>query len=508
MCCGDTFARPHVGNFEKEAGGVRNIIGITANDAVKQLANACGEQGVTEALAKEQWSRVLMDLQERVGADVFKLWLRSTLIVRLEPELIEVGVPNLVVSDWLKSQYSEDILNSVSRVVGFRPADIKYSVNGHLFRQLRKQEETARRASGEPVAKDRNAEAPPKQVFNLNERYTLDRVIVGPNNQLAFNCSWEVARKPGQAFNPLFIYGKTGVGKTHLLQGIAREVLERFPSKETLYIPAEYFVNQYVTALQKRDVDAFRRRFRSLDVLIIDDLHFLGGKDVSQEELLHTFNTLEQAGKQVVLASDQHPRELEEFKEQLTTRFMQGMIAEIKLPPRNTRLAIIKSKLEGHRQLFPQSVVEYLADKLECNVRELEGYVTRLVALAGLTGEKVTLHLAEQALQDFVSARSRMVEMNDIENVVIAHYGVTSQQLHSRLRKRPVALARQVCMFLARRLTSYSLKEIGRYFGGKNHTTVVFAVQAIESKVEKSRALNDEVEHLRRTLLGENRNSG
>ncbi|MCB9932689.1 MAG: chromosomal replication initiator protein DnaA [Planctomycetes bacterium] len=461
---------------------------------------------MTELLAKENWNKVLTDLQEHVGEEVFNLWLRNTLIVRLEPELIEVGVPNLVVSDWLKSQFTGEILDSVNRVVGFRPGDIKYSVNGHLFRQLRKQEETARRAAGEPSPTSRErakAEPAPKQIFNLNERYTLDRVIVGPNNQLAFNCAWEVARKPGESFNPLFIFGRTGVGKSHMLQGIAREVLERFPSKETLYIPAEYFVNQYVQSLQKRDVEPFRQRFRNMDVLIIDDLHFLSGKDASQQELLHTLNALEQAGKQVVLASDQHPRDLEEFMEQLTTRFMQGMIAEIELPPRNTRLAIIKSKLEGHRQLFPQSVIEFLAEKLECNVRELEGYVTRLVALAGLTGEKVTLQLAEQALQDFLSSRSRMVDLTDIENVVIAHYGVTSAQLHSRLRKRPVALARQVCMFLARRLTSYSLKEIGRFFGGKNHTTVVFAVQAIEDKVRKSAALNDEVEHLRRTLMGE-----
>jgi chromosomal replication initiator protein len=461
---------------------------------------------LTETLAKEHWNKVLTDLQDHVGEEVFNLWLRNTLIVRLEPELIEVGVPNLVVSDWLRSQYTGEILDSVNRVVGYRPGDIKYSVNGHLFRQLRKSEDTARRAAGDPspTARDRvKTEPVPKQIFNLNEKYTLDRVIVGPNNQLAFNCAWEVARKPGENFNPLFIFGRTGLGKTHLLQGIAREVLERFPSKETLYIPAEYFVNQYVQALQRRDVEPFRHRFRSLDMLIIDDLHFLSGKDASQQELLHTLNALEQAGKQVVLASDQHPRGLEEFMEHLTTRFMQGMIAEIELPPKPTRLAIIKSKLEGQRQLFPVAVIEFLADKLECNVREMEGYVTRLVALAGLTGEKVTLQLAEQALQDFLSSRSRMVDLTDIENVVIAHYGVSSAQLHSRLRKRPVALARQVCMFLARRLTSYSLKEIGRFFGGKNHTTVVFAVQAIEEKVRKSAALNDEIEHLRRTLTGD-----
>jgi chromosomal replication initiator protein len=460
---------------------------------------------VTEALAKEQWNSVLEDLQARVGEEVFTLWLRKTLIIRLEPPLVEIGVPNLVVSDWLKSQYTRDILDSIERVVSYRPAEIKFSVNGHLFREMRKQEETTRRAVETRVKPKPPAAA--GQVFNLNERYTLDRVIVGPNNQLAFNCAWEVARKPGEAFNPLFIYGRTGVGKTHLLQGIAREVLERFPSKQTLYIPAEYFVNQYVQALQKRDVEPFRDRFRNLDMLIIDDLHFLAGKDASQQELLHTLNALESAGKQVVLASDQHPRALEEFKEHLTTRFMQGMISEIELPPRNTRLAIIKSKLEGRRDLIPANVMEFLADHLECNVRELEGYVTRLVALAGLTGEKITVQLAERALQDFLSTRSRMIDLTDVENVVIAHFGVTSAQLHSRQRKRPVAQARQVCMYLARKLTSYSLKEIGRFFGGKNHTTVVFAVQAVEAKMAKSRSMADEVEHLRRTLLGEGRNS-
>jgi len=463
---------------------------------------------VTEILAKEHWIKVLSDLQGHVGEEVFNLWLRNTLIVRLEPEIIEVGVPNLVVSDWLRSQYTGEILESVNRVVGFRPHEIKYSVNGHLFRQMRKQEETARRAAGESLlgAKGRPAPLPaPRQIFNLNERYTLDRIIVGPSNQLAFNCAWEVARRPGEGINPLFIYGRTGLGKSHLLQGIAREILERFPSKDALYIPAEYFVNQYVMAVQKRDVEPFRKRFRSLDVLIIDDLHFLAGKEASQQELLHTLNALEQQGKQIVLASDQHPRELESFMEQLTTRFLQGMVAEVELPPRNTRLSIINSKLEGHRELFPLAVIEFLADHLECNVREIAGYVTRLVALAGLAGEKVTLELARQALHDFLSSRARLVDLPDIENVVIAHYGVTSQQLHSRLRKRPVALARQVCMFLARKLTSYSLKEIGRFFGGKNHTTVVFAVQAIEEKVAKSRTLNDEVEHLRKTLQGEGR---
>ncbi|MCC6573057.1 MAG: chromosomal replication initiator protein DnaA [Planctomycetes bacterium] len=454
---------------------------------------------VTETLVKESWGKVLTDLQQHVGDEVFNLWLRNTLVVKLDPEFVEVGVPNLVVSDWLKAQFSNQILGSIQRVVGYRPAQIRYSVNGHLFRELRKQEEHARK--GSTTSRVREA-APARQVFQFNERYTLDRMILGPGNQLAFNCALEVVRKPGESFNPLFIFGRSGMGKSHLLQGIARDLIDRAPGKEVLYFGAEYFVNQFVGALKKQSVEAFRKRFRSLDVLIMDDVQFFAGKDASQDELLHTLNALEHAGKQVVLAADTHPRNMEGVIEQLTTRFMQGMVAELELPSYQTRLAIIKSKLEGHRHLFPEEVINFLAQKLECNVREIEGYVTRLIAPAGLYGQKVTLQLAQQALQDFLPNRSRMVEMTDIENVVISHYGVSSQNLHSRLRKRPVALARQVCMYLARKLTSYSLKEIGRFFGNKNHTTVVFAVQTVEEKLKKVRNLSDEIEHLKRTLMG------
>lgn len=456
-------------------------------------------------LVKENWGRVLGDLQQRVGDEAFNLWLRHTLVVKLEPGLIEVGVANITAGEWLKAKFAGDILSSVERIVGFRPREIRFSVNGHLFRELRRHEAQARGAApAAPVeeAKPRAAQPVPRQIFNLNERYTLDRVIVGPNNQLAFNCAYEVARKPGEVFNPLYIYGRSGTGKSHLLQGIARELHERHPRLNVLYAPAEYFVNQFTGQLRSKNLEPFRRKFRSPDVLIIDDIQFFTNKDATQEELLHTLDALVQSGRQVVFAADAAPRALDGFMEQLTTRFTQGMVAELDVPGYITRLALIKSKLEGHRHLFPEEVVNFLAQKLECNVREIEGYVTRLVAPAGLYGQKVTLQFAQQALQDFLQNRSRMVELTDIENLVIAHYGVTSAALHSRLRKRPVALARQVCMYLARTLTSYSLKEIGRFFGNKNHTTVVFAQQAVQEKVSKSKSLATEVEHLKRQLLG------
>lgn len=459
---------------------------------------------MTETLVRESWGRVLSDLQKRVGEEAFNLWLRHTLVVKLEPELLEVGVANMMAGEWLEAKFSSEILSSVERVVGFRPARIRFSVNGHLFRELRRQEAQARNASsGVEEAKAVVAAAPvPRQIFNLNERYTLDRIIVGPNNQVAFNCAFEVARKPGEAFNPLYVFGRSGTGKTHLLQGLARELTERHPSLNVLYVSAEYFVNQFTGHLRGKNLEAFRRRFRSPDVLIIDDVQIFANKEATQEELLHTLDTLVQSGRQLVLAADLAPRALDGFSEQLTTRFTQGMVAELGLPGYGTRLALIKSKLEGHRHLFPDEVVHFLAERLECNVREIEGYVTRLVAPAGLYGQRVTLQFAQHALQDYLQNRSRMVDLTDIENLVIAHYGVTSAALHSRLRKRPVALARQVCMYLARTLTSYSLKEIGRFFGNKNHTTVVFAHQAVKQKIGKSKSLALEVEQLKRQLLG------
>lgn len=460
---------------------------------------------VTEMLVKETWGRVLGDLQQRVGDEAFNLWLRHTLVVKLEAEVLEVGVANITAGEWLNAKFNIEILNSVERVAGFRPREIRFTVNGHLFRELRRQEAQARGALAPAAPEYARAKAPqpvPRQIFHLNERYTLDRVIVGPNNQLAFNCAFEVARRPGEAFNPLYIYGRSGTGKSHLLQGLARELTERHPRLNVLYVSAEYFVNQFTGHLRGKNLEAFRRKFRSPDVLIVDDVQIFGNKEATQEELLHTLDTLVQSGRQLVFASDSAPRALEGFSEQLTTRFTQGMVAELGLPGYSTRLALVKSKLEGHRQLFPDEVVHFLAERLECNVREIEGYVTRLVAPAGLYGQRVTMQFAQHALQDYLQSRSRMVELTDIENLVIAHYGVTSAALHSRLRKRPVALARQVCMYLARTLTSYSLKEIGRFFGNKNHTTVVFAHQAIKQKVGKSKSLASEVEQLRRQLLG------
>lgn len=454
---------------------------------------------MSETLAKTQWKQVLSDLKDRVGKESWQLWFQNTLIIRLDPEIAEIGVPNLVVSDWMRDQYSNDILASIERVLGFRPKVLKVSVNGHLFRQMRKHESQQRQAVPSKEAKPENTRVG-DQVFHLNQRYTLDQLIVGPSNQVAFNCAIQVSQEPGSQFNPLFIHGRSGVGKTHLLQGVAREFLDRYPKFTTLYTTAEYFVNQFVLAVQRKKLEDFRERFRSVDVLIVDDLHFLTAKDASQNELLHTFNALEQKGKQVILASDAHPRDLSEFTNHLTTRFMQGMVAEIGLPPRQTRLAIIKSKLDGHRELFSNEVVDFLADHLECSVREIEGYVNQLKIMAGMSGERVSLPMARQAISDFLSTRGRLVDLPDIENVVIAHYGVTSQQLHGRSRKRPVSQARQACMYLSRRLTSYSLKEIGRFFGNKNHTTVVFSVQSIEQKMADDVRIRDEIEHLIQTL--------
>lgn len=466
--------------------------------------------GVTHAVVKEAWEKVQAELERTIGEQNFHLYLKNTLIVQLNPDIAEIGVPNLTIADFVEDRFANDIMASIERVQGYRPATLKFSINGHLFRRLRERERANRDerpvdpAPEAPRTTPRREPIPRRrlnaQVFNLNPRYRLDNFVVGPSNKLAFNCAVEVATRPGRTYNPMFIYGGCGLGKTHLLQGIANALLQRHENLHTLYVSAEYFVNQYVQALTSNAIEQFRARFRNLDVLIVDDIHFLRGKEKSQEELLHTLAALETQGKQIVLASDLHPKELEEFKQSLQSRFVQGMVAQLNTPQFDTRLALIKSKLGPHRERFPDGVVSFLAEKLDCNIRELEGYLTQLSALAAMTGDKLSLPLVQQALTDFLAHRRRLVELSDIENVVIAHFGVTSEQLHGRVRKRNIAIARQVCMYLARQLTQHSLKEIGRFFGGKNHTTVVFAEQKITSAIEEDPELKATVNRLSRQL--------
>jgi len=475
---------------------------------------------VTQATLKETWKRVQNRLEEVVGESSYRMFFKNTLVIQLTPERLEVGVPNSMIADFLNEQYLIPITDAVEAEMGFRPKGVNFSINGHLFRQMRQSQHDADVAlagvpdkrvplkpdseapstegddggNGGPPSPSRNGHGG-HQVFHINDRFRLDGVVVGNANRVAFKAAVDVAANPGVQYNPLFLYGGCGLGKTHLMQGIAHELDQR-DGFRALYVTAEYFVNQFTGARAGRKFEDFRKRFRSLDALILDEADFLVGKDKCQEELLHTIDALIAAGKQVVISGGKHPKELSGFGEGLRSRLMQGMVAEIAAPDAQTRLSIIKAKVAKYRDLFPDATLNYLAKELDCNIRELEGSLTQLIAFAGMTREPITVPVVQTALKDFLKHNNRMVELSDIENIVISFYAVSSEDLHGRSRQRKIATARQVCMYLARNLTQHSLKEIGRFFGNKNHSTVVFATQKIESSMSDEAELKATIDHL------------
>lgn len=480
-----------------------------------------GGEFVTQGSVKEHWKSIQEELERQVGEESFSLYLRNTLVVHLDPQLAEIGVPNLLLADYLQERFSGQVRQAIKDTLGFAPETVKFTVNGHLFRRMRdSQREAAQNTDGVAGADSqagndqssgsrgvRRKGEKPGQIFHMSERFRLEHFIVGSSNKLAFNCAVELAQAPGKRFSPLYIHGSCGTGKTHLLQGIARQIEQAHPRLRTLYVSAEYFTNQFLAALngkrrrQGTHLEDFRERFRSLDVLLIDDLQFFCGKPKCQEELLHTLVAMEGEGKQVVLASDQHPKEMEDLPEGLRSRFLQGMVCQLEVPNLSMRVSLIKSKIQSHRDYFPDATVNFLATNLDCNVRELEGHMNQLIALAGVITEKLTVPLVKEALRDFLQRRTRMVELSDIENLIIGHYGVTSEDLHGRSRERTIATARQVCMYLARTMTQFSLKEIGRFFGNKNHTTVVFATQKVSKVMEEDHEFKGTIEHFKRQLL-------
>lgn len=472
---------------------------------------------MTQVATREDWKRVQPGLSKRVGAEEFDLFFKNTVILQLDPELVDIGVGSAMMAEFLKDSYESAVAQCIEDALGYRPQKIKFSINGHLFRKMRQNQAGAGdthdlAVDGDPASADAKTKArpgeatdrvqAPNRIFHLNEKFSLDNFIVGPNNKLAFNAAVDLAdAKSPDRFPALFIYGTTGTGKTHLLQGIALQLEQKRPQMRTLYVTGEYFCNQYFAAAKSKSYDAFHQRFRNVDLLIIDDVQFIATKVKCQDQLLYTLKALESLGKRVVLAAPVHPKELDGISDVLVSRFVQGMIAELKIPGPGTRVAIIKNKLGIHRARFPEATIQLLAGRLDCSVRELEGHLTQLVHVASMNEiPRITVPLVEQVLRSLLDGKIRLVELGDIENVVIAHYCVTSDQIHGSSRQRTVAMARQVCMYLARRLTAHSLKEIGRYFGNKNHTTVVFAAQKVEKLIASKPEVKGTIERLERQL--------
>jgi chromosomal replication initiator protein len=334
----------------------------------------------------------------------------------------------------------------------------------------------------------------------LNPDYTFENFVTGPCNRLSHAASVAVGDQPGQAYNPLFIHGGVGLGKTHLLQAISQKVLEKNKDARILYLSCDSFVNQFILAVETNEMHQFRHRYRLVDVLVIDDIHFLAGHDRTQEEFFHTFNTLYQQHKQIILSADCSPSEIPELEDRLISRFNWGLVARIEKPCYETRIAILQKKARMRGLTLPEDVVCYVAGRVENNTRELEGAITKIQGMAMLQEGRIDLDLAKSALGDVAIPEQRRITIQQIFEAVTKYYNVRLSDLQSKKRHKSIAFPRQVCMFLARRHTRYSLEEIGGYFGGRDHTTVLHAVRTVDGDVKSDKSVAEQLTYLETQL--------
>jgi chromosomal replication initiator protein len=422
-------------------------------------------------------------------------------------QIVRVGHPTLH-RVWFDQMAPRQLTNGVIQVTVATAAQLN-------FCQSQCQQPftaAAQQATGRLVAVSFHCENLPRGgVFNegdqplpLSPDYTFENFVTGPCNRLPHAASVAVAEQPGKAYNPLFIHGGVGLGKTHLLQAVCQRLLEREPDARILYLSCDHFINQFILAVETGDMHQFRYRYRHVDLLVIDDIHFLAGKDRTQEEFFHTFNTLYQQQKQIILSADCPPSEIPELEDRLVSRFNWGLVARVEKPCYETRVAIVQKKARMRGLVLPEDVVCYIAAKVENNTRELEGAITKLQGLSMLQGSagRMDLDLAKTALGETAGAEQRRITIQQIFDAVTKYYNVRLSDLQSKKRHKSIAFPRQVCMFLARRHTRYSLEELGGYFGGRDHTTVLHAVRTVEEDCTAEQEIANQISYIDNQLTG------
>jgi chromosomal replication initiator protein len=438
-------------------------------------------------IVTDEISTINKVLTEKIGLQKFRIWFENSTRFSLVDDYLKVGVPNLFIAGWIEKHFLQELIDSVRAATGGSQR-IMFTVDPELSGQQRKSKQQTCEFKKEWLhrAKGTNRRTVSKKRKKLKLNFST--FVVGRSNELAFNAARAVVTEEKSPFNPLFIHGGYGVGKTHLLQGICNEVGKTRPEMNWLYLSAEDFVNQFVLALKTRKLEAFRRRLRQTELLAIDDIHFLASKPSTQEEFLHTFNTIDLSGRQVVMASDSHPKMIGQLSEKLVNRFISGMVVKIEPPDLETRCTICQQYAERMGKHVSPSVSRYMAENLRTNVRELEGAILKLTAFASLQGKKITLGMAKEMMSEHLERCDPMVHISDIESAVAAYFSTTPSKLHSSKKDKTLALARHFSMYLARQHTKMSSSEIGRFMG-KNHATVLVACKKIEGLINRNAEL-------------------
>jgi chromosomal replication initiator protein len=431
------------------------------------------------------WLAALGQLQLELPKSSYETWVRHAELVSYKEDIFTIGVQNAYARDWLESRVSSTISKYLSGVMN-KPQSVQFVIwhKENVELQMGRNEEVSREVV---VAR------------NLNQRYSFDTFVVGPSNRLAHAACFAVAESPARSYNPLFLYGGVGLGKTHLLQAIGNKVAQA--GLQYLYVSSEEFTNDLINSIRNHTTQAFREKYRQIDVLLIDDIQFIAGKESTQEEFFHTFNTLHSQNKQIVISSDRPPKAMVTLEERLRSRFEWGLTADIQPPDFETRMAILRAKAERSGRAIPPDIVDLIARQFQSNIRELEGALTRVLAYADLTGQPITVELVNTALTDLLPRRSSL-EPDQIIACTARLFNTSTEDLQGRSRSAGIALPRQVAMYLLREEANLSLPQIGNTMGGRDHTTVMYACEKIAEQIEADDQLRRQVIQIRDALYG------
>jgi chromosomal replication initiator protein len=438
---------------------------------------------------EEIWNNSLSKIEEKIGNSIVDLWFRPIKLSQVKEQLVTIEIPNRFFKDWIEDNYPDLIAESIGSLLG-HPVTVRFKLAEKIDPDLKKMDMRM---------ENRRQKLASRGIY-LNPKYTFKSFVTGPSNEFACAAAERVAEAPGKVYNPLFIYGGVGLGKTHLMTAIGNAVIDKRSDITVIYVSAEQFTNEVVSAIRHEKMGELKDKYRNVDLLLLDDIHFIANKTQTQEEFFHTFNAIYERQKQIVISSDRPPKEIGAVTDRLRSRFSMGLIADIQPPELETKVAILQKKAEMEKIFIPEEVAYYLASKVKSNVRELEGCLIRLGAQASLTGKPITKDMAKNILQDLIEEDEKPVTTDSIQRIVCEHFALKVADMKAKKRTKEIALPRQVAMYLSKQLTTLSLSDIGKNFGGKDHATVIYACKQIEEKRTKDEAFNRMIETLLRKI--------
>ncbi len=451
------------------------------------------------------WDKALVSLKDNINEQTYRTWLEPIRLIEAGENSIVLGVPNKFFKNWVEEHYSDVICGTIEST-----SNKKLAVE---FIIVPEERQGNGNGEEEAAAEEEPSEEPKKHIFpfffkkpmpseeaRLNPRYTFDSFVVGPGNRFAHAAALAISESPAKAYNPLFIYGKVGLGKTHLMQAIGHHIVKNKPNLKFIYITSEKFTNQLIGAIQNRTTLKFRQMYRSVDLLLIDDIHFIAGKESTQEEFFHTFNALYDAHKQIIVSSDRSPKDIPALEERLVSRFEWGLVTDIQPPDIETRIAILRKKADREGVAAPNEVTYFIAEKIKTNIRELEGALIRVAAYAKLVGRDISMDLVKEVLKDVLKETEKKITIELIQQKVAHYFDIRVSDLRNKRRTRAVVYPRQIAMYLSRDLTDSSLPEIGEQFGGRDHSTVIHAYDKINKDIKANGNTKEVIKRIRESI--------